>query len=218
MMPQPDLTFCGQTYVAFSDLCGFKYILSRDTEAAYRVLNDFYNTIYMILNLRENQHISGLAVSDCAVCWLNNSCNNENKRKLNDLVSFLQSVHRAMIKNRYLVSSTIAWGPFKYEKRIKLENMDKQLFYGKNYVAAYLANSKVDPGAIILLDEGIELPSKPEGENWVVSKKPKGWEYFWSIGSSEDIPKIIQERKESHKGKYEWLKDIYQGKYHNNPI
>ena len=64
-----------------------------------------------------------------------------------------------MLEKSFLLTSTVSWGLFKYERRIRLENMEKQLFYGKQYVKAYLANSMVEPGAIVLLKDGCEVNS-----------------------------------------------------------
>ncbi|MHB0947407.1 MAG: hypothetical protein ACYC3B_09575 [Sedimentisphaerales bacterium] len=200
----------GKTYVAFSDLCGFKQMME-DRKKAYEALNHLFSSTYELLQV--NKNIKALAVSDCVVSWADD-------QQLESMIDFTGSLHKKMIDKRYLMKTVIDCDDFEYQNRIQLGNFQKAFLKGGAYLTAYMEHDKVVEGGIVLVKQNGNNFEKPSynSDFWEKSKKPKGWEYFWSIGSSEDILKVIQERKESHKGKYEWLKDIYQGRYHNNPV
>jgi len=95
--------------------------------------------------------------------------------------------------------------------------MEKQLFYGKQYVKAYLANGKVEPGAIVLLKDGCEVNPKENTEIRMFLQKykePAGWEYFWSVSNSQDIKRVKKERLKAKNLRFEKLKEIYRGRPH----
>lgn len=209
-MPEPDLTFSsGQTYVAFSDLFGFKEMM-KDRKEAYEALNYLFNSACALL--QGNDNVKGLAVSDCVISWAVDS-------HLENIKDFISNLHNKMIKKRYLMRTTIAFGEFRYEDRIELSNLSKEMIWGGAYLTAYLANEKAEIGSIVLVDDGLaETVQRPNEGMWRKTKKPRGWEYFWSVDNPEQIERLIKKRKESHRGRYEWLKDIYQGRFHMSHV
>lgn len=216
MSVQPNLEFEGSTYVAFSDLSGFKKMLE-DADKAYDALDNLYNIAYDLFGSNEGRSIVGVACSDCVVSWIKQSRDEQNRDALPELLTFLKLFHERMLEKDYLLTSTIAWGLFKYERRIRLENFEKQLFYGKQYVKAYLANSLVDTGAIVLLKDGCEVNPNEHTEIRTFLQKykePAGWEYFWSASNPRDIKRVKKERLKAKDLRFERLKEVYRGGPH----
>ncbi len=203
-MPEP---FHGPTYVAFSDLCGFKKLME-NKDNAHKALDHFFQSVYDIAEQKKSS-ISAIAVSDCVISWVSSMSANRNDI-LAEIVEFVSSLHKKLLKKRYLMQTAIAYGDFHYENRIQLNNLQKEMYVGPAYLTAYLEHKKVTEGGIILIDAEDTPQYKPEF--WRKIKKSKGQEYFWSADEPKQIDKIISERKIAGDWKYERLKDIYQGK------
>lgn len=192
-MPLQD--FDGQTWVAFSDLCGTKEKIRQGHRVAARALSNFYNTVYNIHE--ETEGISALVVSDNAVLWLHSE-----HRRLDTMLGHVKRLHHEMVRQNLLLRTSLAFGRFEYQQRIQLHNLTKGMVFGGAYVAAYIANHSVKPGAIVIAqDENQELPAdagdlapylKP-------TRKPRGWEFFWWIDSPDDIERAEQHREQEVK-------------------
>lgn len=196
-MVDNQLDFDGTTFVAFSDLSGFKKMLAEDSGEAYKALNYMYNKAYELLT--DNANVSAIAVSDCVVSWSRDN-------NLQHLVSFVSMLHKRMIAKRFLLKTTIAHGDFKYESRISLPNMQKGLILGNAYLKAYIANEKIKrPGRITLVS------AEPTCNCWRWRKTRSRWEYFWSANSENQIRLIKSARNNARTPIYEGLKNIYAG-------
>ena len=60
----PINSFAGETYVAFSDLNGFKEMM-RNHERAAKALDTLYKSVYELKTKHEYSKIQTLAISDC---------------------------------------------------------------------------------------------------------------------------------------------------------
>ncbi|MCK5610435.1 hypothetical protein KAR91_51660 [Candidatus Pacearchaeota archaeon] len=196
-----NMQFDGETFVAFSDLSGFKYYM-KDRDRAFQALNTLYNSAYSIL--QAHQDISALAVSDCVVAWARN-------QQIDSIIEFTSKLHKLMIEQKYFIKTTIAWGKFEYRNRLQLSNMQKGMILGGAYLTAYLNNRYIPEGSIVLLQEGRRENRKPAYRHtfWRRNQTPKGWEYFWSVSNQKQIPIITKERKKMVTFKYSRLKRIY---------
>lgn len=204
MCNTPNLSFNGSTYVAYSDLCGFKKMME-NREEAYEALNYLFNSVYELL--RDRQLIKGLAVSDCVISWATDE-------RLDSIVDYVGSLHRKMIHRRYLIQTTIAYGKFEFQQRIQLMNLGKQMIWGGAYLAAYLGNEKVKPGSIGLLDEHNIPNIEASLCNWRWKRRSNKnrtlHEYYWAANSHDDINLIreTQRLRKKHE-RYEELKELY---------
>lgn len=216
MTIQFDMEFEGTTFVAYSDLSGFRRMLEENSEQAYQALNHFYNTAYRRLDRNEYAGIAGIAVSDCIVSWSSN-LDQTNIERAVMLFSFLKELHKGMIRRSYLVTSTVAWGQYRYQRRIELPRFRKGMLYGSAYINAYLANDQAEVGAIVLLRQSCEINPANDLENchfWEDTVKPEGWEYFWSVSEPGDIERIKEERLKAKNLRFERLKNIYRRRPH----
>ncbi len=139
--------FNGRTYVAFSDLCGFKRMMNANRKKAVKAIDLLFESVYAIQNdeariLRTD--VDAIAVSDCVVSWARDE-------RLDTIVTFLSWLHSKMIEKRYLLRTTIAYDAFRYQNRLQLSNLQKTYIVGGAYISAYMANDKAEPGMIILL-------------------------------------------------------------------
>lgn len=210
--------FEGKTYVAFTDISGFKNIILGDINKAYKILRDFYTSV---LYEDDNQKIARVPMSDCVVTWLEYP---ENKDHIQDLLNFLTRIHTQSLKKNFLVSSTIVWGDHKCEYGTECFWREIHVRYrlpiSKSYIEAYQANDKIEKGSIVLLQNNEFNITDVAGNDWRWSDfddfgpdKPKGREYFWSALRWEDVDKIKTLRKEARGAQFETLKKIYRGDF-----
>ncbi|MHC4888707.1 MAG: hypothetical protein ACYTEO_04490 [Planctomycetota bacterium] len=199
------MRFTGNTYVAFSDLCGFKQMM-KGRNKAYEALDFLFNTVYRLQ--RGNHNVNALAVSDCVISWAVSHDSREGKLKT--VIEFVEILNRKMARRRYLMRTTIAWGDFEYEDRIQLRNLQKSMIWGGAYLDAYMNNKKAQVGKILLLNNQTEGQLSTERhvcERWKWKKRSKGWEYIWAASSRQDIARLKSIRA-NRENKYEPLKEL----------
>jgi hypothetical protein len=205
--------FTGETFVAFSDLCGFKKML-KSKERAYKTLSLFYNTLHSLKCHNQHPAISALAVSDCIISYVHTPDNSPNER-LESILKFLKLLHQRMIREEKLVQTTIAYGDFTYENRLKLPNMQKTLIFGNAYLKAYIDNEKAEPGMILLLDEdgsqnAIIQQLDSSLSHLLIPQKRGKIEYFWSVENSEAIGDFERARAEAKDERFLALANVYK--------
>lgn len=157
-MPLPDIN--EDTFVAFTDISGFKMLLS-DRLKAEKVLGTFYNEGYKILD--KCHRVKGLFVSDCGILIAHGEENNDLNR-LKDLLRVLNSLNSKMLEAEIMLTTSIAYGHFVYEQRKELLNMEKNMLYGLGYLAAFLDNEngkpKIEPGQCRIVLDNLRQPIK----------------------------------------------------------
>lgn len=137
--------FDRNTWVSFSDLCGTKSMYRKSPDRAAAALSTFYNAVYETHG--GSTDIAGLAVSDSAVFWVTTT----GPGGLQLLLEHLKALHQSMVGDRYLVRSTVAYGHFKYQRRIEFPQLRKDMIIGGAYMQAFAANDKIREGAIVVL-------------------------------------------------------------------
>ncbi len=202
--------FDGKTWAAFSDLSGLKALYEKKPEDAAKALDKFYNTIY---DMQEEQNpINAIVVSDCAIFWIDRkNCVGE----LGILLGQLNELHRRMLPD-YLLRTTIAYGHFKYQQRLEMPRIRKNMIIGGAYLDAYANNERIYHGAIVI----VKLPEGTNYRNLHLANRPmikancpkKGfYEYFWAIENHRQIKTFIQEREEANIATFSKLKELYSG-------
>ncbi len=202
--------FDGQTWVAFSDLSGLKAMYIKDVDQAAAALDKFYNTTY---SLQENDElINSIVVSDCAVFWIDRQ---DCLDCLATLLRRLQEFHQQLLPD-YLLRTTIAYGHFKYEQRLEIPRIRKNMIVGRAYLDAYANNDRVDHGAIVIvtLPENIsfkELEVAYGRKDYMRrSSKGKGYyEYFWAVKTPRKIKDFLNKREEANAATFAKLKELY---------
>lgn len=187
----PISNFLGETYVAFSDLNGFKEMM-RNFDAAGKALDKLYRTVFDLKSKIEFSSLQTLAVSDCAITFANN---NHNRAELPVILSFLKELHTEMINAEYLITSSVTYGRFSYHEKIELTGLDKNMLYGDAYLRAYLNNGKCPEGSIMILcdenEKGDILQYSGAHEEFLREIIEEGLEAFNFIGLSRLLLRLI---------------------------
>jgi hypothetical protein len=199
--------FDGETWVAFTDLCGTKVMYNENPEVAAKALDTFYNTVFDIH--QETNGICTIAVSDCAIFWLNEGVNQQTN--LHTLLNSLKALHRRMIDKSYLLRTTVAYGNFKYQQRLEIAAIRKDMFVGSAYLDAYANNDKIQPGQIGIVKSAhctdIKLCAG-DLHGLVFKIRNSGfWEYFWSVNDARQIQRLKEQRARAYKATAEKLKE-----------
>jgi hypothetical protein len=204
--------FSGETYVAFSDLNGFKE-MTRNLDTAGKALDKLYQTVYELKSKHEFSNLQTLAVSDCTITFASNT---HNIAELPTMLRFLKELHSEMIKADYLITSSVAYGPFSYQERIVLTGLDKNMLYGDAYLKAYLNNAKCPEGSIVIICEGNEkdniLQSSGTYREFLKDNRRgvRGLQFFWALSSTADINKFEEAYQDTYRLKYKGMISVYK--------
>lgn len=200
----------GNTWVAFSDLCGLKAMYRKDPREAASALDRFYNITFDLQ--REEDDINSLVVSDCAIFWIDQE---EPIYDSTALLDKLKSLHIKMLPD-YLIKTSIAYGHFKYQRRSETPSIRKNMIVGGGYLVAYAENDNIEAGSITV----VQLPpvdseyyvdvfssaSIPFKDNF----PHDGFrEYFWSLNHDNDIDSFIRNRNNIKESVYAQYKSLY---------
>jgi len=210
----PIRDFEGSTFVAFLDISGFKELM-RIEEKAWFALDRLYQSGYDIL--KNSRSVEGLFVSDSGILFVRDGDNLLNR--FDALLKVIQQINRDMLEAGYLLTTSIAFGEFKYQERIEFPGIGKSPIYGNAYVQAYMDNSsgspKIEPGFCRLVvqnlprDFSIEqndhnLPStlqflrKRNGDKWHKY-------FYWNVNNPNSINDFEKEYTNSYQLKFEGM-------------
>lgn len=203
----PIENFSGDTWVAFSDLCGTKAMYAERPAKAAEALDRFYNTVYAVHEQR--QGISCLAVSDCAIFWVHE----DPVTALDRLLDVVKRLHQEMARAGYLVSTSIAWGAFKYQQRLELPHLRKDMVGGGAYLEAFGKNDRLIPGAV-----GIVTCPRDEWDDALcpvhrsmLSAGPRGFKksMIWWVDDPAAANAAKQRQKEANESRFKALLNEY---------
>lgn len=197
----PITDFNGNTFVAFTDISGFKELMKNDT-IALEAIKYFYQTGYNVL--RESENVEGFFVSDCGILFARNG---DNEKKLLNLLDALKRINKRMIEKNYMLTTSIAFGQFDYQGKIEFQGIEKNAIYGGAYVKAFLDNEmgkpKIQPGQCRLVMqnlpnidiENIPLLVKRGNDNQHLY-------YYWNIENPIEIQNFERKYRDSYSLKY----------------
>ncbi|RPH96552.1 hypothetical protein EHM69_00940 [candidate division KSB1 bacterium] len=212
-------TYDGNTWVAYLDISGFKAMM-KDKKKALDALDHFYQYGYDVLRDHADRYrrelaggpaMNGLFFSDCGILFLRlNNTHAENAlQEVQPLLDIVATLSRKMIRHDIMVSTSIAFGHFRYEERQGFQVMQKNMVYGNAFVSAYLDNEvnepRLKPGHCrIVLDELAPLaPRLNQGLTELRERKMRyqgHLMYYWMVEHDDDIGRFQEEfsRREAH--------------------
>lgn len=220
-MSLPD--FQGETFLAFMDISGFKKLMKQDKaqEALDSLHSHGYNTI------DENGDINGILVSDSCILFVNKKLelHDDNQYYLSLLLDKVKEMNKKLIKDGFMVTTSIAYGKFRYEKRVEFNRIEKHHFFGNAYVDAFLdnehANKKIKPGECRLLIDTFpdniksylndqDSLGSPFFENNLGLLREEGeyYYFYWMLKNSEDITNFKDKYNEAYESRYRMLKNL----------
>jgi len=207
--------FNKNTYLAFIDICGFKNFM-KNKSTAQEVLNDFYQNCYDLM--RQKITLNSIVISDCAIVF-HRIDNDTEKNGLKTILEFVKQLNIIMLKSKYnvLLTSSISFGNFNYNKKINLKGMEKNAIYGDAYLDAYFDNEngkpKLVPGECRIVKNekylnkiNNDLQKIKNSSNFVFETSKKHIYYYWFLNDSQQISELKIEKSNA---KYIGLKKIY---------
>lgn len=130
--------FGGDTFVAFTDISGFKQLMKEDK--ALEALDCLYTSGYK--ELQNQRDICGLFVSDCGILY---TIGDDKASQFEKILSVLKNINTKMLNKNYMLTTSIAYGYFSYHERNEFMGIQKTPLYGEAYVEVYLDNEKGSP-------------------------------------------------------------------------
>lgn len=202
-MPIDD--FDGDTFVAFIDISGFKELM-KDEQKTLKVLDEFYSTGFDLLE--RNSNLNGIFISDCGIIFTTNNINIISS--FSELLKAIRDINSNMLDTDVMLKTSIAFGNFKYRKRIEFVGIAKNELHGSAYLSAYLANEKeepkMEPGQCRIVkkdlpQEIIELFST--NSRWCIKEQgTKYFNYYWMIKTLNQIENFSKDYQDTYKRKY----------------
>ncbi len=229
-----------KTFVAFLDISGFKKMMSptdQGEDKAYKALRTFYENGYDLLGDEyNNEDLKSVFISDSAIAFIPMDFDLDNSifEKINLLLGFIKKMNKRMLDNGYLLTTSIAFGKFKYQDKIEIPNqMSKEPVYGNAYVNSVLDSEgrkpKIQAGECRMVKKNFprEFRRKLENDNHIFNynclnmiEKKHGdnghYYYYWMKEEPREIRNFKQCYNEAtnlseEEGKYEKIKEVLRG-------
>ena len=134
---------------------------------------------------------------------------------LESLLNVVKIINNKMLESDYMLTTSIAYGEFKYQERIEFPGIGKHPIYGNAYVQAFLDNAsglpKIEPGFCRILRKNLPqeiIVGSPQLNNSPFNmlserKGDKNCIYFyWNLNAPRDIEKFESEYKNSYSLKF----------------
>lgn len=218
----PISTFYGQTFVAFLDISGFKKLMENGRRA-WKALDTLYRYGWRVLQENERE-VEGLFISDSGILFVRN-CQDE-KTSLKSLLAVLKEVNEKMLQEDFILTTSIAYGEFRYQRRIEFEGIEKAPIYGNAYVSAFLDNEngkpKIQPGQCRIVKENlpIEIEDVLEGDGsqdeilHLVKKRNDDrnhYYFYWMVEEPWEIDRFERHYTDAYNLKYAGMLKALKG-------
>ncbi len=198
-MPIED--YNGNTFVAFTDISGFKELMKNDS-LALEAISHFYQTGFNVL--RESENVEGFFVSDCGILFARNG---SNESKLQDLLRIIKKINERMLSENYMLTTSIAYGRFDYQGKIEFQGIEKNAIYGGAYVKAFMDNETgkpiIQPGQCRIVKDNLPQLERTHFPLVLDRVRDKGhFYYYWNLRDPENAQTFENKYKDSYSLKY----------------
>ncbi|GAI54354.1 unnamed protein product [marine sediment metagenome] len=208
----PINNFDGNTFVAFLDISGFKQLM-KDGKRAWEVLDRLYNNGYKVLK-EVSSEVEGIFISDSGVLFVRN-CQNK-KECLTSLLEVIKKINRGMLDYDIMLTTSIAYGRFKYQERIEFVGIEKKPIYGNAYLSAFIDNEngkpKIQPGQCRIVGNNLpqdikDVLNNDYSEDKIIkhiSKRDRNNHYYfyWMVENPLEIDKFEKQYTDAYNLKY----------------
>ncbi|HIC90997.1 MAG TPA: hypothetical protein EYP21_02835 [Syntrophaceae bacterium] len=230
----PINNYDGDTFVAFLDISGFKELM-RNEKKAWNALDRLYQSGYEILKNQNNEcRVEGIFISDSGVLFVrrNNRIMPSTSESLKSLLVMIKRINERMRENDFMLTTSIAYGKFRYQERIEFEGIEKNPIYGNAYVSAFLDNEngkpKIQSGQCRIVkknlpveinnviehnhtDEILRMVKERKGDN-------KHYYYYWMVNTPEEISRFEQQYRDAYILKYAGMLKALKGNLYGRHI
>lgn len=128
--------FDGKTFVAFTDIAGFKAMM-KDGVRGPMALDALYASGFHALHQQAGvPKVEGIFISDCGILFVQDG--GGVVEKLQSICKVVEEINRLCFKRAVSLTTSIAWGDFSYHQRIEFPGITKNPVYGNAYVDAFI--------------------------------------------------------------------------------
>lgn len=223
----------GETFVAFFDISGFKQLM-HDEKKAWKALDKLYSCGYETLRRRDNElRVEGIFISDCGVLFTrtHNGSTPTISESLKKLLKVIKNINRRMADHDFLLTTSIAYGKFRYQERVEFEGIEKNPIYGNAYVSAFLDNEngkpKIQPAQCRIvkknlpgnINQNIKHGYYTDDVFRMIREKrgdDKHYYFYWMVNNSEEINQFEQKYKDAYNLKYAGILKAVKGNGHRH--
>jgi len=193
-MPVQD--FHENTFVAFTDISGFKEMM-KNKKQAVKALDRLNQAGFNIL--QQSNDVNGFFISDCGILFVRN-INRSMKEQLSSILEVVEKINRRLLTDNIMLTTSIAYGQFSYHQRIEFEGIEKNPIYGNAYVAAFLDNEngkpKIQPGQCrILENENYQIDFKSINR---LIKRGNHYYFYWMVNHENEINQFENDYKDTY--------------------
>jgi hypothetical protein len=207
------LEFEGDTFIAFIDISGFKKMMKNE-EKALKALDTFYSSGYQVLCPQDRSsdnrlycRVEGLFISDSGFLFVRNG-DRQNGFGLSCLLSAIKEINKKMLAEEIMLTTSIAYGHFKYQERIEFPGIQKNFTYGEAYVLAYRDNEivtpKLKPGLCRIVKKGLPqdfVVTENLGQYQQLVCERVGdkqhYYFYWNLSDPDEIPRFEEDYRDS---------------------
>lgn len=200
----------------------------KDRERAIKSLTYFYQICYSKLGSQlpgNNIRVDGFLLSDSGVLFVRNGNNQINKtNQLIQLLRIIERINRKMLKINCMLTTSIAYGYFKYHSLLEFQGIEKNPLYGDGYVEAFMDSeideNKIQPGQCRIIKKNLpKLDKHNKNEDPIYSRlidvNGLYYYYYWMVRNNGDVKLFEKNYNDAYSLKYEgMLKALKMG---NNP-
>jgi len=223
----PINNYDGDTFVAFLDISGFKELM-RNEEKAWKALDKLYQYGYEILRNQNNEcRVEGIFISDSGVLFVRRDNRNMPSilESLKSLLVMIKKINEKMREHDFMLTTSIAYGKFRYQERIEFEGIEKNPIYGNAYVSAFLDNEngqpKIQPGQCRIVKENLPnditrtIEQSQDNDIFRMIRRREGddkhYYYYWMVDDSSGIKRFEQVYKDAYNLKYAGMLKALKG-------
>ena len=205
--------FNGTTFVAFTDISGFKNMMQEERRAVH-ALDRFYQAGYDALHQQHGStRVEGLFVSDCGILFVRGA-EHEPTAGLRALLEVVEAINRAVLSSEIMLTTSIAHGPFTYQDRLEFLGIEKNPIYGNAYLTAYLDNDhgkpRIQPGQCrIVLQQTGQVEDAPLVNHPRLRRKSgaKHAYFFWMVSQENQIAEFERRYRDAYALKHKGMLD-----------
>lgn len=216
----PIQNFDGNTFVAFSDICGFKSLMP-NREKAIKALQHFYQTGFDLIHNQINNTIKveGFFISDCAVLFVRYELN-KNFLALERLLKVVEEMNKKMLEKDLMLTTSISFGYFNYEGKFEISGTEKNQIFGDAYVEAFLDNEvgkpKIKPGECRIILKGfpndlIQFEANRNSQFKLIKSK-NHLIYYWMRDSIDEVDEFNKRYNDSYNIQYRGMIEVLKNR------
>lgn len=206
-MPLED--YDGYTFVAYLDISGFKLLMKKET--GWKALDLLYSSGYR--NLQRHPVVQGFFVSDCGILFVKDNPLNGG---LSTLLTVIKEINKDLAMQDFMLTSSIAYGAFKYKSKIEFTGIEKNPIYGNAYLSSVIdteeTTPKIEPTQCRVVKKNLpftldELRVNEQNNPEVALLREKAYDrkhyyYYWMVNKPFEIEPFEKMFADSYQMKY----------------